>query len=525
MTIKGAGPGQTILRNAATWAPGNEGLTQDEGANRRGVRCDAYLLNLGDNAAGVTVTDLTLTGPQLHGGICGFSVSRLEVARVEFRSFLWAGVRAFGVTDARFHHNTFFDAGGKAEVTKGSSGGGLYLTYAKKTEIHDNRFARSMGNDSYGVKGREGREVRIHHNTIHTNFSIEFPHENDHTVEIDHNYLGGTLSIPKHGGGSVPAGGYTFRIHHNYFTTSYAIEYQRSGVEIAHNLFDFNRQRDGGNLISGFGAAAAKGGTKMHDNLIRNPGRGLYWNEGVYNDFAFYNNHVIAETTATPRMEGLFDFRPMREGATTDWTTIAIRDNVFELIGTSRPLLRNTASHAAVIENNTFVNVRDQAMFANPDTGRKRGPVAPLAFKLGAEEEYTVDGWTITHAGGAGDPRDGGAPAGDASAGTGGSGGASGPMAGSGGASAPLGGSGGPRVDASASATDGSVGARMPDARTGGPGGRDEPPSDSDSDSGKGGARRGGCSYARHAPERGAAWLTALAAAGLALCRRRRARA
>jgi nitrous oxidase accessory protein len=328
-------------------------------------------------------------------------------------------------------------------VTTGSSGGALYLTYTKASEIWNNRFSRSPGNDGYGIKGREARDTRIHHNTIQTDFAIEFPFENDWTVEVDHNYLGGTMSIPKFSGGSFPDGGYTFHVHHNYFKTSYSFEYHRNAMEIDHNLFDFSTQSDGGNLVSGFDVNPAKGGTKMHDNLISNPGRGLYWNEGVYNGFSFTNNHVKAQTTVTPRTEGLFDFRPTAMAATTDWSTIVIRDNVFELVGTSRPLMRNAASYAAVIENNTLTNVKDVASYANKDTGKPRGPTDRLSFRLGAEEEWTIDEWTISRTpsgsgvdggaalggaggrgGAAGAQVDGGAPTAGAPAGGGGAGGA-----------------------------------------------------------------------------------------------------
>ena len=305
-------------------------------------------------------------------------------------------MRLFIVSQSKIHDNTFFDAGGKANITSGSSGGALFLTYFSEVDIFGNRVERSSGNDSYGVKGREGHQVHIHDNTLDVFFSVELPFESDHTVEIDHNYMGGAVSIPKYGGGPVPAAGYTFHVHHNYFKTSYAFEYQRNAVEIDHNLFDFPTSDDGGNLISGFDAVAAvPGGTKMHDNLIRNPGRGLYWNEGVYNNFAFYNNHVRGATTVTPRTEGLFDFRPARDGATTDFKTIGIRDNIVELTGTPRPLMRNSESYAAVIENNTLTGVSDTASYANAPASRPRGPLLPLCFRVGAAREWTLDGWTL----------------------------------------------------------------------------------------------------------------------------------
>jgi hypothetical protein len=397
MTIRGAGMGQTILRNRPTWAPGNAGLDQDEGAQLFGFDCSRYLINLGrDTGTDIVLSDMTLEGPQLHGGVCGIGPHRLQVMRVEFRRFLWAGIRTYIMDDARIHDNRFFDSGNKANVTSGSSGGALFLTYFKNSEIWNNRFTRSAGNDGYGIKGREARGVRIHHNTIDVFFSIELPFEFDYDVDVDHNYLGGAVSLPKFEGAPLPPdGGASFRFHHNVFKTSYAFEFHRNALEIDHNLFDFDPAQDDGNLISGFDSSAAAGWTRMHDNLVRNPGRGLYWNEGVYNRFEFFNNHVRGQTTVTPRTEGLFEFRPMRSGATTDFSTIKLRDNVFELTGTARPLLRNVESRQAVIENNTLVGISDASSLTNPDAGRPRGPSTPLCFRVGVDDEWTVNGWSL----------------------------------------------------------------------------------------------------------------------------------
>jgi hypothetical protein len=396
MKLRGAGVGKTIVTNAATWRPGNAGLELDEGAQIGGIDCSKYLISLQRDLADISVSDLTLQGAALPGGICGIASDRVELLRLEFKNFIWAGARIFLSQGAKIQGNSFFDAAGKRDGTSGPSGGALFLTYFSNADISGNRFARSPGNDGYGVKGREARNVRIHDNTIDVFFSIELPFESDHNVEIDHNYLGGAISVPKYGGGSVPPGGYTFHIHHNYIKTSYSLEYQRNAVEIDHNLFDFSTQDDGGNLISGFDPVpAALGGTKMHDNLIKNPGRGIYWSEGVYNGFAFYNNHVRGETTVTPRTEGLFDFRPAREGATTDFATIEIRDNIIELTGTERPLLRNEESRAALISNNALTGVSDATSYGNAAADRPRGPLAPLCFRLGADREWTVDGWTL----------------------------------------------------------------------------------------------------------------------------------
>jgi nitrous oxidase accessory protein len=221
-------------------------------------------------------------------------------------------------------------------------------------------------------------------------FSIEFPFENDEDVEIDHNVCHGTISIPKYAGGSVPESGRTFHIHHNYLTSSYAIEFVRNGVEIDHNLFDFDVNSDGGNLISAFGKAPAAGPALFHNNLISNPGRGVIWINEPYNNLVVHNNLIIARTTETPRKEGLFGLN-----SKCDFSTIEVRDNIIECQGQGRPLFRNDESYRAVVRNNTLTNVSDVHRYDNPKTDGKAGLQEPLKFGCGVHNELTVDGWNV----------------------------------------------------------------------------------------------------------------------------------
>jgi nitrous oxidase accessory protein len=242
----------------------------------------------------------------------------------------------------------------------------------------------------YGIKGRQGKRCRIHHNTIEVNFSIEFPFENDEDVEIDHNVCHGTISIPKHAGGPVPKSGQTFHLHHNWFKDSYSIEFVRNGVEIDHNLFDFDLKKDHGNLISGFGKATAMGPASFHNNLVNNPGLGVIWINEIFNNLEVRNNHIIARTTAKSRTTGLFGFNPG-----SDFTTIAIWDNIFECQGQERPLFRNKESYGAVVRNNMLTNVSDASKLDNPQGGKPAGLEAALKFECGVHGEYTVDGWQV----------------------------------------------------------------------------------------------------------------------------------
>jgi len=395
MTLKGAGMDKTIITHVAGWKPSTKTLPDPE-MKTAGLDSNAYLIRLKDKAAKVTISDMTLRGPQLHGAIYGFDNQDAHLHHLRIQDTLWAGIRSFAMKGAKIHDCEFIDAGGRWErgepgLKGGITGGAIFAVWIADSEIYDNLFVRTQtgkADEFYGIKGRQGKRCRIHHNTIKVNFSIEFPFENDEDVEIDHNICHGTISIPKHAGGPIPKSGRTFHIHHNWMLDGYSIEFVRNGVEISHNLFDFDVQKDGGNLISGFGKATAKGPASFHNNLINNPGRGVIWINEIFNNLEIRNNHIITRTTATPRTEGLFGFNPG-----CDFKTISIRDNLIESQGQARPLLRCKESYGAVIQNNGLTNVSDTGKYDNAKTDRTVGLDKPLKFECGVHGEFTIDGW------------------------------------------------------------------------------------------------------------------------------------
>ncbi len=398
MTLKGAGIDKTTLTHTNAWKPSTKTLPDPE-MKLDGLDTDAYLIRIKRDTSGVTISDMTLHGPQLHGAIFAWFHKELHLHHLRIKETLYSGVRTFGMQKAKIHDCEFVGAGGRWEkgtpgVKGGLTGGGIFAIWMSDCEISDNRFTRTNDRperEFYGIKVRQGVRCRVHHNTIETGFSMEFPFENDEDNEIDHNVCRYAISFPKYAGGVVPKSGKTFRIHHNWFKNSYSIEFVRNGVEIDHNLFDFNVKEDGGNLISAFGNVDAKGPAKFHNNLVCNPGRGVIWMNEVFNNLEVRNNHIITRTTKTPRKEGLFGFNPK-----CDFKTISIKDNLIECEGTARPLLRAKESYRCVVENNTLTNVADADKLTNAKADRVIGLEKPLRFECGAKGEYTVDGWTVS---------------------------------------------------------------------------------------------------------------------------------
>lgn len=397
MKLKGAGMNKTIITHVPGWKPSTKTLPDPE-MTIEGLDTSAYLIRLQDQAAGITISDLTLRAPQLHGAIFGRENSNLRLHHLRIKETLWTGIRTFAMKGAKIHDCEFIDAGGRWEkgapgVKGGITGGGIFAIWMSDSEIFNNFFANTRqgaAQNSYGIKVREGKRCRVHHNTIESNFSMEFPFDNDEDVEIDHNFCHGTISIPKQAGGAVPKSGRTFHIHHNWMKDSYSIEFVRNGVEIDHNLFDFNPKQDHGNLISAFGEEVTPGPARFHNNLISNPGRGVIWINGVFNNLEIRNNHIITRTTATPRQEGLFGFN-----GGSNFQTISIKDNHVECLGQARPLLRSNESYAAQVENNLLINVSDAKKVKNVKANRSIGLEKPLQFKCGVRSKFIVNGWKV----------------------------------------------------------------------------------------------------------------------------------
>ena len=395
VTLKGAGIGKTIITNAESWRANPATLPDPETQAAKFDRT-GYLLRCANDAKDIAVSHLTLTGPQMHGAIFGWANEGLHFHDLRIEDFMYSGIRTYGMKRVKIHDCTFVDAGqrwekGKPGVKGGITGGGIFGIWMSDTEIWNNRFlvTKTAPNEHYyGVKGRQAKRVRIHHNTIEAGFTIELPFEGDEDVEIDHNILHSAVSIPKYAGGPVPKSGRTFHMHHNYFLDGYSIEFVRNGVEIDHNLFDFKTTSDGGNLISSFGDVPASGPAKFHNNLVSNPGRGVMWMNEPYANLEVRNNHIIARTTKEPRTEGLFGFNEK-----SNFKTFRFTSNIIECLGTARPLFRNDASGGALVENNQFTNVTDPTRYANKPTGTPAGLEQPLKFQCGVNGELTVNGW------------------------------------------------------------------------------------------------------------------------------------
>ncbi len=393
MTIQGAGIGKTILTAVDIWTPGLKGLPANEQDVNK-VNQQPYLFKL-ESIKDFTISDMTFTATKLHGAIFANKCSNLNIFNIKFVDFRWSSIYTFDIRKFLVHDCIFEDAGGKVEFL----GAGIF----NNRTVHGDFFNCKMystlerKNAFVGFKGMGNDSSRIHHNTVETGdygwaFVLEYMHSDNSFIEIDHNRFNERISIPRGGGGGTyPKNGYSFWIHHNYLTGySEVIEGPRGGLIVDHNLVELTVEKDGGNFYTDHDNNEVLGSLDFHNNLIKNPGRGIFWSIGKYNDLHFSNNHVIANTTITPREDGLFDIN-----GNSDFENIEIKDNIIEINGLSRPLMRNDKSRKlAKIENNHFVNVADTMQYENKRSTAKAGLIEPLNFECGYKNEYRVNGWS-----------------------------------------------------------------------------------------------------------------------------------
>ena len=410
MSLIGAGVGQTVVQNAATFAFLPAQWYGDD-TNFEFSFPDRYLVNLGRDQADLTLRGMTLTGPGVHGAVYFVACANVTLTELEFRDFQWSAVRGYVGTNFTITNNRFTDAGGQSvnpDGSFGSTGGSVFLTYLSNSLIENNRFGRSGTrlDNVYGIKGREFRSNRVAYNTIRCGFAIELPFENDFYVDIENNYLDGAVSIPRYAGGVLPPTGndpYTFRFRNNYFTESYSIEGPHNGLIVESNVFDFPANDDGGNLVSSFDPYSqtplAPGPITFRNNIVINPGRGIFWSDVVCNNLTFANNHIFAnESIPSQFPEGLFSFRgysPAQGGQATNFASISIANNIVEILGTPRALIRYNDAYAANLSNNLLANVSDRAVVPNTRSGALRGLQSLLAFNVGVQGEFSVNGQVL----------------------------------------------------------------------------------------------------------------------------------
>ena len=173
MTITGAGMGETIITHDPTWKPSTATLPDPE-MKTKGMDTHAYLFRLQDKAANITLSGMTLRGPQLHGAIFGSGNDGLHLHHLSIEEVLWCGIRTFSMTGAKIHDCEFIDAGGKWKkggipgTDGGISAGAIFAVWMKDSEISHNRFTRTrMGKEHAFFRHQRAAGQALPHSSQH----------------------------------------------------------------------------------------------------------------------------------------------------------------------------------------------------------------------------------------------------------------------------------------------------------------------------------------------------------------------
>ncbi len=242
----------------------------------------------------ITIRDLVLASEPEHritGALYAAGSENIAIHDTTIQDFRWAGLNIERSDRLSIYNNHIENA----STEKFRFHNGLIRTrFIKNSEIHHNTIISTVGG-GYGYKGGGHENVRIHHNSfdLDRGFAIESAHENEIGVEISHNTANQTISIPKGGQGADPNDRgfeYSFWIHHNFLTDSYAIEGPRNHLRLSHNYIRI--EDTGGNVYTQHGGKN-NGPVWIHHNVIENVDRGLVWvNRGDAKNISVYNNTV-----------------------------------------------------------------------------------------------------------------------------------------------------------------------------------------------------------------------------------------
>jgi Right handed beta helix region len=346
-------------------------------------------------AENVVVRDLVLAsdpGHRITGGLFAAGITRMELANLHVHDFRWSGVHIEHSSDVKLH-DCLIERGSMEK--HGGHGGLIRTKWLKNSEIHHNRVIAGEG-DGFGYKGGGHENVKLHHNLILAPyFAIESAHENEFGVEVHHNHIGGCISIPKGGQAADPKTRgfeFSFWIHDNVMTDSYAIEGPRNHLRLDHNYIRI--ERPGGRVYTQHGGIN-HGPVSIHHNVIENVDRSLiYVNEGLAENIEVSNNTVTFADAGERTGNILSAWSGERMSA---WV---VRDNVF-LCPASKtralfPTQRGVPSKITAT-NNLCVNVTevpDGNAKASTSGLRLSGtkpwpfyaPIAPGAATVGAYE-------------------------------------------------------------------------------------------------------------------------------------------
>jgi hypothetical protein len=144
VSIRGAGAGKTRVTNADSFIA-NPATLPDPETNHEKFDRSGYLIRCANDAAGISISALTLTGPKMHGAIFGMANEGLQLSELRIDGFMYCGVRTFTMKGAKIHDCEFINPGmryekGQPGLKGGLTGGAIFGIWMSDTEIWNCRF-------------------------------------------------------------------------------------------------------------------------------------------------------------------------------------------------------------------------------------------------------------------------------------------------------------------------------------------------------------------------------------------------
>ena len=245
-TLIGAGVDKTVITHTAAWKPSTASLPKGE---MRPEEADpgAYLIRLQDKAQDITIANLTLLGPQMHGAIFGIRNEHVHLHHLQIENVLYSGIRCYFMRDARIHDCDFIGAGGKWKRGGNPRSRWRNFRWGDLRDL-DGRYQKlptiasatvALTADPARLEGTMGSKDAAENTSTSTTTrsesisrsSFRFEGRSGNRDRPQHPARCGFDSEVWRGCRCSRTGQRSFHIHHNYFTTSYAIEFrsQRRG--------------------------------------------------------------------------------------------------------------------------------------------------------------------------------------------------------------------------------------------------------------------------------------------------------
>ena len=334
-----------------------------------------YLISapFGSNASappdGITIRDLRLESPVsrlAYGGVFFRDATDLLLEDVVFEDFAWAGANLLNGRRVTIRRCQFRNA---ARVFDSRTSGSLLVDVLRESEIADCVFVtdvrspRPSGDEffPFDYKGYFHTDVRIHGCDFRGspgNFNMEFPFENSYGVEVYDNRFDGTVSLPQGGAQADPRTrfpelgvAYSFWLHDNVFTNSYAIEGPRDFLRVSDNFSDVRNL--GGRIYTQFGGTVSRRAKWFYDNVAVGIDLSLVLGGAALDSMFIYHNTFYYRNSTSTDDPGNRRFLLAAFGDTLSWR---VENNVF-VADAGQPREIGGPLDKGNFRNNVFVNV------------------------------------------------------------------------------------------------------------------------------------------------------------------------